>query len=58
MAPKKLDGGKGKREVKGSRGVACRSPSLVEGLSEENRPSDEAWNMDAKPASWSNTRVC
>jgi len=25
---------------------------------EENRLSDDGWNLDAKPASWSNTRVC
>ena len=50
--------GKGKRRVEGSGGTACRSPSLLAGLLEENGPSDEGWNMDAKPASWSNTRVC
>ena len=27
-------------------------------LLEENRPGDEVWNMDARPASCTNTRVC
>lgn len=52
------DGEREERRAKGSGGAACRSPSLVAGLLEENGPSDEVWNMDAKPASWSNTRLC
>jgi hypothetical protein len=46
------------RGMKGSGSKACRSPSLLAGLLEENRQSDDGWNVDAKPASWSNTRVC
>lgn len=35
-----------------------QEPKPVGRALEENRQSDEGWNVYANPASWSNTRVC